>query len=128
MRWLHPAVPRLRPEDDLNMLNTRFAAVLMGGCYWTSLADHWFRIEGATLSPEIRKGPQAHHVQHERRKWQRRRWAKPFGMAQLSLLSHAMIYGHFQPRRHLMSADQYRRTCTRAFQIWRQGTSVQIEG
>jgi putative transposase len=40
--------------------------------------------------------------------------------AQRFLSSHAMIYGHFRPRRHLMTADQYRRARARAFQIWQQ--------
>jgi putative transposase len=36
-----------------------------------------------------------------------------------------MIYGHFRPRRHLMAADQYRRSRNKAFRIWQQETSVQ---
>ncbi|AWV20591.1 Transposase (plasmid) [Roseomonas mucosa] len=42
------------------------------------------------------------------------------------LSSHAMIYGHFRPRRHLMTADQYRRTRERTFRVWRQETGVQM--
>ena len=30
--------------------------------------------------------------------------------AQRFLSAHAMIYGHFRPQRHLMTADQYRRS------------------
>ncbi len=41
------------------------------------------------------------------------------------LSSHAMIYGHFRPRRHLMSAARYRRARAEAFRVWRQGTCVQ---
>ncbi len=40
--------------------------------------------------------------------------------------SRAMIYGHFRPRRHMMSADQYRRARANAFRVWRQKTCVQI--
>src|SRR4051794_15488561 len=40
--------------------------------------------------------------------------------------THAMIYGHFRPRRHLMSADQYRRARAKAFQVWRQETCAQV--
>ena len=40
--------------------------------------------------------------------------------------SHAFIYGHFRPRRHLMAAAQYRRTRAKAFWIWRQETCVQV--
>ena len=46
--------------------------------------------------------------------------------AQRLLSSHAMIYGHFRPWRHLMSADRYWRARARAFQIWQQETCVQI--
>ncbi|WP_424139858.1 hypothetical protein [Roseomonas chloroacetimidivorans] len=42
--------------------------------------------------------------------------------AQRFLSAHAMIYGHFRPRRHLMTADQYRHSRDKAFRIWRQET------
>ena len=42
--------------------------------------------------------------------------------AQRFLSCHAMIYGHFRPRRHLMTAAQYRRARAKAFRIWRQET------
>jgi putative transposase len=67
------------------------------------------------------------HQPTRRRERQMQRF-KSSEQAQQFLSSHAMIYGHFRPRRHLMSADQYRRTRARAFQIWRQETRVQIEG
>jgi putative transposase len=38
---------------------------------------------------------------------------------------HAMIYGHFRPRRHLMRAAEYRDARVKAFRIWRQETCVQ---
>jgi putative transposase len=37
-----------------------------------------------------------------------------------------MIYGHFRPRRHLMSADQYRCARAKAFRSWRLETRVQV--
>jgi putative transposase len=40
--------------------------------------------------------------------------------AQRFLSSHAMIYGHFRPRRHLMPAARYRRVRAKAFQAWQQ--------
>jgi putative transposase len=46
--------------------------------------------------------------------------------AQRFLSSHAMIYGHFRPRRHLMTGDQYRCAHAKAFRIWRQDTCVQF--
>ncbi len=42
--------------------------------------------------------------------------------AQRSLSSHAMIYDHFRPRRHLMTAAQYRRARDKAIRVWRQET------
>ena len=44
--------------------------------------------------------------------------------AQRFLSSHAMIYGHFRPRRHLMTAIEYRNARTKAFRIWRQETGL----
>lgn len=46
--------------------------------------------------------------------------------AQRFLSAHAMIYGHFCPRRHLMTASQYRRTRDKAFRVWQQETYVQM--
>ncbi|MBL6459595.1 hypothetical protein JMJ55_30300 [Belnapia sp. T6] len=39
---------------------------------------------------------------------------------------HAMIYGHFRRRRHLMNAGQYRRAHDNAFRVWREETCVQM--
>ena len=46
--------------------------------------------------------------------------------AQHFLVAHGIIYGHFRPRRHLMTARCYRRARAKAFRIWLQETSVQI--
>jgi len=46
--------------------------------------------------------------------------------AQRFLSSHAMIYGHFRPRRHLMAAVQHRRARTEALRVWRQETCVDL--
>jgi putative transposase len=48
--------------------------------------------------------------------------------AQGFLSAHAIIYGHFRPRRHCLSAGHYRRARTKAFRTWRQETSVQPMG
>ena len=45
--------------------------------------------------------------------------------AQRFLSEHAMIYGHFRPRRHLMTAAQHRRARARAFRVLREETCVQ---
>jgi putative transposase len=42
--------------------------------------------------------------------------------AQRFLSAHSMIYGHFRPRRHMMTAAQYRRARAEAFRVWQQET------
>jgi putative transposase len=49
---------------------------------------------------------------------------KSASQAQRFLSAHAMIYGHFRPRRHLMAAAGYRRVRAKAFRTWRQETCV----
>ncbi|CAH2605835.1 transposase (plasmid) [Rhodovastum atsumiense] len=65
------------------------------------------------------------HRPTRRRERQMQRF-KSSKQAQHFLSSHAMIYGHFRPRRHLMTAAQYRRARAEAFRVWRQETCVQI--
>ena len=65
------------------------------------------------------------HRPTRRRERQMQRVKSP-EQAQRFLSSHAMIYGHFRPRRHLMTADQYRRARDKAFRVWRQETCVQM--
>nr|WP_281177124.1 DDE-type integrase/transposase/recombinase [Belnapia moabensis] len=65
------------------------------------------------------------HRPTRRRERQMQRFKSP-RQAQRFLSSHAMIYGHFRPRRHLMTAGQYRRARDKAFRIWRQETCVQM--
>jgi putative transposase len=64
------------------------------------------------------------HRPTRRRERQMQKFKSP-GRAQRFLSAHAMIYGHFRPRLHLMSADQSRRARAEAFRIWRQETSMQ---
>ena len=61
------------------------------------------------------------HRPTRRRERQMQRF-KSSDQAQRFLSTHAMIYGHFRPRRHLMPAAGYRRARSRAFRIWRQET------
>jgi putative transposase len=50
---------------------------------------------------------------------------KSASQAQRFLPAHAMIYGHFRPRRrHLMAAAGYRRVRAKVFRTWRQETDV----
>ena len=60
-----------------------------------------------------------------RRERQMQRFMSP-EQAQRFLSSHAMIYGHFRPRRHLMTAAEYRHARAEAFRVWRQETCVQM--
>src|SRR5919199_4008398 len=61
------------------------------------------------------------HRPTRHRERQMQRFKSP-EQAQRFLSSHAMTYGHFRPRRHLMTAGQYRHARAEAFQVWRQGT------
>jgi putative transposase len=65
------------------------------------------------------------HRPTRRRERQMQRFKSP-GQAQRFLSAHAMIYGHFRPRRHLMTADEYRRSRDEAFRVWRQETCAQM--
>ncbi len=61
------------------------------------------------------------HRPTRRRERQMQRFKSP-GQAQRVLSSHAMIYGHFRPRRHLMTAVRYRCARAEAFRVWREET------
>ena len=65
------------------------------------------------------------HRPTRRRERQMQRFKSP-EQAQRFLSAHSMIYGHFRPRRHLMSADQYRRARAKAFRIWWLETCVKM--
>src|SRR5215217_1475596 len=65
------------------------------------------------------------HRPTRRRERQMQRFKSP-EQAQRFLSAHAVIYGHFRPRRHLMTAAQYRRARAEAFRVWRQETCVQM--
>jgi putative transposase len=64
------------------------------------------------------------HRPTRRRERQMQRFKSP-GQAQAFLSAHGFIYGHFHPRRHLMSADTYRKTRAMAFKVWRSETCAQ---
>jgi len=67
------------------------------------------------------------HRPTRRRERRMQRFKSP-GQAQDFLSAHAIIYGHFRPRRHRLNAVRYRRVRTDAFRTWRQETSVQQVG
>lgn len=48
--------------------------------------------------------------------------------AQDFLSAHAIIYGHFRPRRHRLSASGYRSIRARAFRVWPQEVFIQLVG
>jgi putative transposase len=83
--------------------------------------------------PEVRHRTSRHlnnraensHRPTRRRERQMQRFKSP-GQAQRFLSSHAMIYGHFRPRRHLMTAARYRRARADAFRVWREETCVRM--
>jgi putative transposase len=65
------------------------------------------------------------HRPTRRRERQMQRFKSP-QQAQRFLSAHAMIHGHFRPRRHPMHAGDYRRARAKALRIWRQETCAQI--
>ena len=65
------------------------------------------------------------HRPTRRRERQMQRF-KSAEQAQRFLSSHAMIYGHFRPRWHLMTAARYRRARAEAFRVWREETCVRM--
>jgi putative transposase len=60
-----------------------------------------------------------------RRRERRMQRLKPAEQAQRFLSAHAMVYGHFRPRRHLMTAAQHRQAREKALRIRRQETCAQ---
>jgi len=91
-----------------------------------------YRVAHRALLPETRhrvsrflnNRAENSHQPTRRRERQMQRFKSP-EQAQRFLSSHGMIYGHFRPRRHLMTAAQHRRARAKAFRIWRQETCVQ---
>jgi putative transposase len=63
------------------------------------------------------------HRPTRRRERQMQHFKSP-DQAQRFLSAHGIIYGHFRPRRHRLSAVGYRRARTKAFRTWQQETSV----
>ncbi|MFC0387190.1 IS6 family transposase [Muricoccus vinaceus] len=65
------------------------------------------------------------HRPTRRRERQMQRF-KSCEQAQRFLSAHGVIYGHFRPRRHLMSAGEYRHARDNAFRVWKRETCVQV--
>ncbi len=119
-------------------LQKRFFRRLLAGLRYRPrrLATDGLRSYGAArreVLPEVRHRTSRYlnnraensHRPTRRRERQLQRFKSP-GQAQRFLSAHAFIYGHFRPRRHLMSADQYRRARAKAFRIWQRETCVQV--
>ena len=63
------------------------------------------------------------HRPTRRRERQMQRFKSPHH-AQRFLSAHAFIYGHFHPRRHRATANNYRASRAVAFSVWREETYV----
>ncbi len=61
------------------------------------------------------------HRPTRRRERQMQRF-KSVRQAQCFLSAHAVIYGHFRPRRHRTTARNYRSMCTTALRVWTEET------
>ena len=115
----------------------RFPAEVVSHAVWLyfrfPLGLRSYGVAQRDLLPEVRHRTSRYlnnraensHRPTRRRERQMQRFKSP-EQAQRFLSSHAMIYGHFRPRRHLMSAAQYRRARAEAFRVWRQETCVQM--
>ena len=64
------------------------------------------------------------HRPTRRRERQMQRFKSP-EQAQGFLSAHAIIHGHFHPRRELMAATAYRAVRSTAFNVWQQETCAQ---
>ena len=67
------------------------------------------------------------HQPTRRRERQMQRF-KSTRQAQRFLFAHALISGHFRPRRHRMTASHYRSVRAYAFKIWAQQTCAKSVG
>jgi putative transposase len=67
------------------------------------------------------------HRPTRRRERQMQRF-KSMRQAQRFLSAHALISGHFRPRRHLMTACRYRAERATAFKTWIQATCAESVG
>jgi putative transposase len=67
------------------------------------------------------------HRPTRRRERQMQRF-KSSEQAQSFLFAHGFIHGHFHPRRHLMTATNYRAIRSEAFSVWKQETCAQCAG
>jgi putative transposase len=76
------------------------------------------------ISRYLNNRPENSHRPTRRRERQMQRFKSP-EQAQRFLSTHSMIYGHFRPRRHLITAAQYRRVRAEAFRFWQQETCAQ---
>jgi putative transposase len=61
------------------------------------------------------------HRPTRRRERQMQRFKSP-RQAQRFLSAHSFIYGHFRPRRHLLTACRYRMMRSLAFEVWQEET------
>jgi putative transposase len=65
------------------------------------------------------------HRPTRRRERQMQRF-KSSSQAQGFLSAHSFIYGHFRPRRHRMTATNYRASRATAFRVWREETCARM--
>jgi putative transposase len=101
--------PRRLVTDGLRSYGAAQRAILPDVRHWTSR--------------HLNNRAENSHRPTRRRERQMQRF-KSTGQAQRFLSTYAMIYGHFRPRRHLMSAADYRRARSKALRTWRQETCI----
>jgi len=89
---------------------------------WRPIPDHWdvCFVGAARPNRMANVGGSGHRKIFRTNTAVRAADVKSSEQAQRFLLAHAMIYGHFRPRRRHMTAAAYRRARTTAFRVWRQ--------
>jgi putative transposase len=80
-----------------------------------------FCLMSSTVSRYLNNRAENSHRPTRRRERQMQRFKSP-RQAQRFLLAHAFIYGHFRPRRHLLTAHSYRMMRSLIFEVWREDT------
>ena len=102
--------PRRLVTDGLRSYGAARRTIMPDVHHWTS---RW-----------LNNRAQNPHRPRRRRERQMQGFKSP-AQAQRFLSAHGMIYGHFRPRRHLMTAAGYRRARAKMFRVWQQETCVQ---
>ena len=96
----------------------------------SSTVRRWCKKFGQSFANRLRRrrprpGDKWHMDRPTRRRERQMQRVKSPEQAQGFLSAHAIIHGHFHPRRELMAATAYRAVRSTAFNVWQQETCAQ---